>query len=317
MIPIRLAVIGAGPMGRLHARAISRRAARFGDCVLANVVDRNLASSERLTEEFGGTALDALEACWGEVDGAVVAVPTHLHGEVARPFLERGVDVLVEKPMFSTLSEAREIVRMARTGGRILGVGHVEWFNPRLRDAVHRAGVPRRIEVVRSSPSNRRGLDIDVVQDFMLHDLDWVSRIVRDEIVEIVAWGRAVENEGLDEAEAEISFASGCRTRLRASRVDSGRERKITIEGRHATVEVDLLEEQIDDTPGHTRAREEWSEPLDAEWADFLAACRSRKAPENDGTVGLAALELVERVRRAIKYPGRGSSRDDGPHLRR
>jgi len=298
--PLRLAVVGAGPMGRLHARAIARRSERIGDCVLGYVVDRNLSRSESVAEEFGGQAVESLDGCWGEVDGAVVAVPTRSHGDVTRALLEHAVDVLVEKPMCATLTEAREVARLALDHGRILAVGHVEWFNATLRDAVRRAGTPRRIEVVRLNPRTDRGLDIDVVQDFMLHDLDWVGRIVRDDLVDVEASGRMVVNRQLDEAEADLLFASGIRARLRVSRVHSQRTRSVRIEGSDATVDVDLLEHPEAGAHEPTKARNDGIEPLDAEWADFLDACRSRKTPENDAAVGIAAIEMVERVRAAI-----------------
>ena len=283
--------------------------------MLRCVVDRNLSRSESVAEEFGGQAVESLDGCWGEVDGAVVAVPTRSHGDVTRALLEHAVDVLVEKPMCATLTEAREVARLALDHGRILAVGHVEWFNAQLRDAVRRAGTPRRIEVSRFSPRTDRGLDIDVVQDFMLHDLDWIARIVRDDIVGIEASGRAVVNPQLDEAEANLLFASGCRAQLRASRVHSERTRHVRIEGSEATVDVDLLEDRVYAAHDEAKTGDPVVEPLDAEWADFLGACRIRTPPQNDAAVGIAAIELVERVRTAIAHHAQGASRDDDPSL--
>lgn len=316
MSALRIAVVGAGSMGRLHSRAIARRAERFGDCVLSRIVDRNLERSQCVADEFGGRAVDSLDACRGEVDVAAVAVPTRSHAEVTRTLLEWGVDVLVEKPMFANLSEATDIVQFALERRRILGVGHVEWYNTRLREAARRAGIPRVIEVERLSPSSDRGLDIDVVQDFMLHDLDWVTRIVGGEIVEVEAFGRVVVSEQLDEAEAILHFASGCRAHLRASRVHTTRSRRVRIEGSEETVEVDLFEKNRESSlqPPCSNALE--IEPLDAEWDDFLRACQSRKAPENDGAVGISAIAMVERVRDAIAHHVERSSHDDDPSLR-
>lgn len=315
MSAIRLAVVGAGAMGRLHARAIARRAQRFGDCVLAVIVDRHVGRSERVAAEFGGFASDSLDALRDGVDAAVVAVPTHAHDEIARALLRAGLDILIEKPMSTSALEARSIEELARSQGRVLGVGHVEWYNPQLREAIRKAGAPRRIDVERLNPGIERGLDIDVVQDFMLHDLDWIARIVADELVEVSAHGRAIVNDAIDEAEAELRFAKGCRARLRASRVHSERVRSVEIEGAEATVRVDLLPAQTAIAPAA-----EWAEvlePLDAEWADFLEACRSREAPENDALVGIAAIELVERVRGAIRLQPGSAARDHDPALGR
>ena len=319
MTPLRLAVIGAGPMGRLHARAIGRRAARSGDCVLTSVVDRNLSRSAGVAAEFGGRAAQSLESCWDEIDAAVVAVPTRSHAAVTRRMLERGLDVLVEKPMFASVTEAEEMLGLARDRGCILGVGHVEWYNAALQDAVARAGKPIRIEAERFNSQSDRGLDIDVIQDFMLHDLDWITRIVGSEIIDIQASGRTVVNGLLDEAEADLEFASGCHARLRASRVHEKRMRRVRIEGVLSTVEIDLLEEAGSRQEVGTQLRSqpglETLEPLDAEWADFLAACRSREAPENDAAVGLRAVEQVERVRQAILRSTGESDHENDPAL--
>ena len=315
MSALRLAVVGAGAMGRLHARAIARRAERIGDCVLSVVVDRHAGRSHDVAEEFGGLASDSLDALRDAADAAVVAVPTHAHDEVARALLVAGLDVLIEKPMSTSTARAREIDELARSRGRVLGVGHVEWYNPQLREAIRKAGVPRRIDVERLNPGVARGLDIDVVQDFMLHDLDWIARAVRDELALVSASGRAIVNDGIDEAEAELRFANGCRARLRASRVHSERVRSVEIEGAEATVRVDLLPAQTAIAPAAELV--EVLEPLDAEWADFLSACRTRQPPENDGSVGIAAIELVERVRGAIRLQPRSAARDHDPALGR
>ena len=177
-----------------------------------------------------------------------------------------------------------------------MGVGHVEWFNAGWRAALAQAGVPRVIEVERSSPPVERGLDIDVVQDFMLHDLDWVRRCIGNEIVRVNASGRRVCNEGLDEASAELEFEGGMIARLRASRVDSERRRVVRVEGSEGAVEVDLLV-GVDGGTGDAVVQA-GREPLDLQWADFLGACRSRLAPENAADTGVETLRLVERVRR-------------------
>lgn len=315
MKPLRLAVVGAGVMGRLHARAISRRAERVGDCLLSWVVDRHAGRSQAVAEEYGGRAGESLEVLRGQVDAAVVAVPTHSHDEVTRALLEWGIDVLVEKPMSATSSEARSTLALARARDRVLAVGHVEWYNPALREAIRRAGSPRSIEVERLNPRSDRGLDIDVVSDFMLHDLDWVARVVRDELVGIEASGRAVGGDGLDEARAELVFASGCRARLRASRVHPERIRRARIEGTDATVDVDLLSASPVEACLRTNGAAVSVEPLDAEWADFIDACVRRREPDNGASVGIAAIEMVERVRRAIDSLEGSAARDHDPAL--
>ena len=138
-------------------------------------------------------------------------------------------------------------------------------------------------------------MDIDVVQDLMLHDLDWVRRSAGQEIVRVEASGRRVCNEGLDEANAELEFEGGMIARLRASRVDSERRRLVRVVGSEGAIEVDLLIDAAGRIGGEGPG--EGNEPLDRQWADFLEACRSRVEPENAAVAGLETLRLVERVR--------------------
>ena len=159
----RVAVVGAGPMGRLHARAVARRAAAAGDCALEWVIDRHLGRSLSVASEFGGRATDGLTECLTEVDAAIVAVPTGSHAEVVSTLIEAGVDVLVEKPMTGEVEAASRLVDRAGACGRVLGVGHVEWFNTGWRAALAGAGAPRVIEVDRSSPPLDRGLDLSLI----------------------------------------------------------------------------------------------------------------------------------------------------------
>lgn len=320
---IGFAVIGAGPMGRLHARAIARRASRVGDCELRFVVDRHAVRSEAVAREFGGQALSSVQSLIAEDSSitdeqraAVVAVPTRSHAEVASSLLAQNFDVLIEKPMTGELSSARALVDQARVGGRILSVGHIEWWNAGLRAALALAGSPRRIEIVRYNPPSDRGLDIDVVQDLMLHDLDWIRRCIPSQIASVAAKGRARQNVGLDEAEVELEFASGARAILRASRVHSERQRELVIEDGEKTVRLDLLtgrtervvrsEDSVPESPAEVAedvTRKSPEEPLDAQLADFVDAVKLRREPVNSGAIGLETLALVERVREIIAAP--------------
>lgn len=321
---LRVALVGAGPMGRLHARAVARRASRIGDCTLALVSDHHPTRSAALARDFGGRAVEDLEGVLDEVDAAIVAVPTSAHAAVAEGLLDRGLDLLVEKPLAASLEAAEALVARAADRGRLLQVGHVEWYDPSWRAAAGRVGPVTRIEVERLHPRTERGLDLDVVQDFMIHDLDWVSRYLGDEVVALEASGRRVVHDGWDEAQATLRFRGGCVVRLRASRVHDRRVRRVRFEGPGGTVEADLLrrtlrrEASAEEEPlvaGGAAALDEALEPLDRQWADFVVACRERKPPENDGAVGLAALRLVERVRGRIAEAAGGPGRDDDPAL--
>ena len=201
-------------------------------------------------------------------------------------------------------SQARQLAERAEAIECILQVGLSEWYNPAWRAAVRRAGTVRSIEVERLHPRSGRGLDLDVVQDFMIHDLDWISRWLGEPVERLVARGRKCVNARWDEAEAELWFESGVRACLRTSRVADQRARTLRVEGTAAVIETDLISGAIEGVgpaeSAHVEVRAE-DEPLDRQLADFVLACRTRIAPESDGAVGVAALELVERVQQAIE----------------
>ncbi|MFO0689264.1 MAG: Gfo/Idh/MocA family oxidoreductase [Myxococcota bacterium] len=309
MTRLRVVVVGAGPMGRLHARTVARSAERDGDCVLAQVVDRHLARAAALAAEFGGEAVDDLRRL-DEVDAAIVAVPTAAHVEIALAVVEAGRDVLVEKPLALDVARGEVLVARSEALGRILQVGHVEWYNPRWREALARAGVPRRIRVERLHPASERGLDVDVVQDLMLHDLDWVIRAVGEEVVSLAARGATGATGALDVASVELRFRSGCIASLHASRIHARRVRRLEVEGSHGKVEVDLL------APGGPDGASGALDPLAIQWRRFVEAVSKHARPENDGRVGLAALRFVERVRAQIRAAGAEAIGADDPLLR-
>jgi predicted dehydrogenase len=309
---IRVGIVGAGPMGRLHARTVARSAEQGERCALTFVVDHHDGRAAAVAKEFGARASSDLEGVLSELDAVIVCVPTSGHFAMSKFLLERDLDVLVEKPLAGSVAEGLRLDLLARERGRILQVGHVEWYNQGWREAAKRAGNPRSIEVERFSPPSDRGLDIDVVQDFMLHDLDWVTRFLGEEIVALEAQGRCVMNDKLDEAEANLRFFSGCRVRLRVSRVESERRRRVQIEGSEGTVTADLL---LRSGNGAGMAAHPRRDPLEAQWADFLQSLQSRTNPMADAAVGVAALQIVDRVRESIVQSTGSLDREDDSAL--
>ena len=305
---IRVGIVGAGPMGRLHARTVTRFAEQEKSCALTVIVDRHAGRAKAVAKEFGARASGDLESVLSDLDAVIVCVPTSTHFSVTRFLLERDLDVLVEKPLAGSIAEGMRLGILARERGCILQVGHVEWYNQGWRDAAKFAGKPRSIEVERLNPPSERGLELDVVQDFMLHDLDWVTRFLGEEIVELEASGRCVMNDKLDEAEAILRFRGGCRVRLRASRVHSERRRRVWIEGNGGTATADLLTREA---KGAGSASGPGPDPLETQWADFLESLRSRKDPKTDAAVGVAALEIVDRVRESIAKASGSVGRED------
>ena len=162
-------------------------------------------------------------------EAVVVATPTASHAELARFFLERDLDVLVEKPMTASLAEADALVALARSRGRILEVGHVERYNPAVEAALSRLASPIFIEGHRLAAPTERSLDIDVVLDLMIHDLQIVDALVRRPVREVRAAGMPVLTGRVDIANARIEFEGGCVANLTASRVSTEPMRKLRV----------------------------------------------------------------------------------------
>ncbi len=303
MTPLRLAVIGVGHVGRHHARILSRLAG----VRLVAVVDLIAARAAEVARESGARACTDARAVLDEVDAVTIAVPTSAHAEVARLFLERGVAVLVEKPMAASVAEADALVAAARASGAVLGVGHTERFNPAVRTAVPLVTTPRFIEVHRLSGFPARSLDVDVVFDVMIHDLDVILSVVRSEPIAVDAVGVPVLTDRYDIANARLRFASGCVANVTASRISRDRMRKIRFFQPDTYLSVDYAAQEVEawrlvrtDGP---RPRIEGgkvpvarAEPLALELADFVAAARERRAPLVGGADGRRALALAERI---------------------
>jgi len=225
---LRVLVVGAGHMGRLHAAKAA--GALPAEVALAGVADRHLDRAETLARELGGVpaARDPL-ALAGEADAAIVAVPTVSHGAVAGALLDAGLDVLVEKPIAATLAEAEALVACAQRAGRVLQVGHLEWHNPALRALRGRIRRPRFVEAHRLSPFPARGTDVDVVRDLMIHDIDVVQRLLGEEPASLEGIGVPVLSAQADLANARLRFPGGCVANLTASRVSPTPLRKLRI----------------------------------------------------------------------------------------
>ena len=211
----RLAVIGVGYLGRHHARILSA----LDGVSLTGVVDVLPDRAAEVAAATGATAFTESRQVLDKVDAVTVAVPTELHRDIALPFLERGISVMVEKPLARSLAEADELNAAARASGATLAVGHTERYNPAVAAVLPLVTTPRFIEVHRLGVFPERSLDIAVVFDLMIHDLDIILARVRSEVASIEAVGVPVLTPRYDIANARLRFASGCIANVTASRV--------------------------------------------------------------------------------------------------
>jgi len=304
---VRLAVVGVGHLGRHHARV----AASLPGVNLVGIHDHNPDRADEIAREFDLRILPSLEAVAQEAEAAIVATPTVSHAEVSARLLERGLDVLVEKPITASLREADALLDLARAKGRIVQVGHVERYNPAVQAALSVVASPLFIEVHRLGVFTRRSLDVDVVLDLMIHDLQIVQALAGGRPVEIRAAGMAVLTPLLDIANARIAFEGGCVANLTASRVSASKVRKLRVFAPALYVSVDMQSRTVK-TFRLSREKEEpeiieaeipvgQEEPLAREIADFARASRLRQPPLVTGEAGREALKLAHDVLEAVE----------------
>jgi predicted dehydrogenase len=305
--PIRLAVVGVGHFGRHHARVT----ASLPGVKLVGIHDRNPERASEVAREFGLRVLPNLEAVVQEAQAAIVATPTVSHAEVSAFLLERGLDVLVEKPITASLREADGLLALSRAKGRILQVGHLERYNPAVQAVLLAVRAPLFIEVHRLGVFTRRSLDVDVVLDLMIHDLQIVQSLAGERPVEIRAAGVSVLSPRLDIANARIAFEGGCVANLTASRISAKKVRKLRVFAPAMYVSVDMQSRTV---KSYRLSRENGEpevvtaevsvgpeEPLALEIADFARASRLRQPPLVPGEAGREALALAKEVLEAIE----------------
>jgi predicted dehydrogenase len=304
---IAVAVVGVGYLGKFHAEKYA--ASEKANLVAVADIDRSKAES--VAGQLGAAAFADYRELFGRVRCVSVAVPTHWHHQVASDFLNRGVDVLVEKPIASDIHQGRELVDLASAKGRILQVGHLERFNPAIRRLESVIRQPRFVECHRLAPFVERGTDVDVVLDLMIHDIDVIASLVRSAVDRVEAVGVAVLTDKPDIANARITFSNGCIANVTASRVSVKRERKIRFfqPDAYLSIDYDQCRAQIFHKPpaggGWTDIRAETIEIQEAdaladEIDSFLDCVRTRALPLVSGAEGLHALEVASMISKQL-----------------
>ncbi len=296
MTKIRVAVIGAGVFGRHHLRVLNQSL----NATLVGVVDSDAERAAQAAAEHNCLTFATLGELKGNVDAAIVAVPTSLHGDVGCELLESGIDVLVEKPIAADLASARRLVDTAAEHERILQIGHLERFNPAVAALKKITSIPLFFEIHRLSLFSPRSLDVDVVLDLMIHDLDIVLDLAGAMPEEIRAAGISILSEKVDIANVRLAFPGGCIANLTASRVSTERVRKLRLFQPHQYISLDYQkQEAVAFTVGENQqigfqplpAVKE--EPLRLEVESFLEAVANRTRPLVPGEEGLRALEVA------------------------
>jgi virulence factor len=317
MKTIYIGVIGAGVMGERHCRVC----ANLPRVELVGVTDLNEERGRQVADRYDTTFFSDRNALLARVEAIIIAASTPMHYSLTAECQERGLHVLVEKPISETVEQARHLVQLADQRGLILQVGHIERFNPafielkNVTDGMSLVG----INVRRLSPFDTSNTDVDIIRDLMIHDLDLVVNIVGREIEEIRAWGRSNHADTIDHATATLSFKDGPIVTLAASRITEQKVRAIEVTTEGAYVEADLLNKSVMvhrrtfpqylDNHITTKYRQEsvierihvpMSEPLMLELRHFVDCVRENSPSQVPGRDGLRALQLAETVMNEI-----------------
>lgn len=305
---IRVGVVGVGYLGRFHALIYSR----MDNVELVGVSDSDLQQAEQVAAEAGARVL-SIEDMLGQVDAVSIVVPTTLHLEIARPFLQKGIHMLMEKPISSTVEEGREIVDLAKESGAILQIGHLERYNAGIMALAGHIEQPRFIDAQRMGGFKARATDVDVISDLMIHDIDIIMSLIDSEITSISASGTAVLTDHLDIANARLEFANGAAANVTASRISKEDSRRIRVfEPRHY-LSLDFIGQRLERASAVASDESEWGEivsdvvdiepvmPLDEELASFIDSVMNNKQPLVDGETGLKALDVALQIKQKIE----------------
>lgn len=343
MSKLRVAVIGVGHLGKIHARLLRQ----VEDAELVGIVDPVESAREAVAADLNVPAFADHRLLLDQIDAAIIATPTRHHHAVAAELLSQGVHVFVEKPITPSVSDAKDLVALAAEHSLVLQVGHVERFNPAFVAAQPHIVGPKYIEVFRTAPYTCRSVDVGVVLDLMIHDLDLVLSLSKSDVVAVDALGAAVFGPNEDWAQARVSFRNGCVANLTASRVSPTVQRSLAAHWQGGSAMIDfaakkaslvshspLQAEPIDilkSTPSEQAQIKERlfqdylpltelpvveSNAILEEQLDFVISIHQSRQPKVNGQDGLRALDAAERILASISahhWDGSSSGRV-GPH---
>jgi predicted dehydrogenase len=337
---LKLGVVGVGHLGQSHARVLSQAPG----VDLAGIVDTNPDQAAAVAARHGTCVFAHASDLAERVDAACVVVPTVHHFTVAREFLNRGVPLLVEKPLAINVEQASELADLARSRHTILQVGHIERFNPAYEELRARRIRPKFVECERHGTFTGRSTDIGCVLDLMIHDLDLLMDLIGGPVVDVTAVGAAVFGGHEDMANARLRFANGCIAHLTASRMSPNAKRKLRIWAPEGYAGIDFVKRHITLVQPSAELRRRGIPParldpskrqqlqnqiftryletldLDCDQGDqltreldhFLTCVRNGATPRVTGEDGRDAIALATRVLASMQHH-QWENRSDGP----
>lgn len=299
---INVAVIGVGSIGQHHARIFSG----IEGVNLVGIVDSDPERAHEIASKFNCRAFRDYSEIIDSVDAVSIAVPTTLHFRTGMDFLKHGKDLLIEKPITSTIEEAEILIDEAEKQGLILQVGHLERFNAGVSTVSSMITVPRFIESQRLSPFLGRGTDVDVTLDLMIHDIDIILSLVDSEISDLRATGAKVLTDNIDIAHAWIEFENGCMAEAVTSRIAAEKVRKLKVFQKNSLLDLDYQTQEIicykknNGEVSKEVLKPEEKEPLKEQLISFINCVKNRTKPVVSGHEGREALKVALKISRLV-----------------
>ena len=305
---LKTVVIGVGYLGRFHAQ----KYAALPDCKLLGVIDSDPKRAAEIGTELGVPHYSEIRELEEKPDAASIVVPTVHHHAVASQCLARGIHVLLEKPFAGNLEQARELEMLAKTQSLCLQIGHLERFNPVFTEFQKTINSPRFIEALRIAPFPKRGTDVDVILDLMIHDIDLILSLTGSYPEQVEATGVSILTPTTDLANARLRFPGGCIANLTASRVSDKAERKMRVFQQGSYFSLDFgnglaRRLQVDGNkplePEMLHPEEiqlERGDALLTEIQHFLSAIRSGREPKVPARDGLNAMRVAWEIKEQI-----------------
>ena len=238
---LNIGLTGCGHLGKIHTRLINEITSPNSSYTFKGVFDSDSSITETISKEYDVKGYNTLDEMLGDIDTLVIVTPTSTHYEIAQKALSKNINIFIEKPVTSSLSEAEMLIRESAGKDLKIQVGHVERFNPALVSLAKFELKPLFIESHRLAQFNPRGTDVSVIQDLMIHDIDIILHLAGSKVRKIDANGVAVISDEIDIANARLTLENGCVANLTSSRISLKKMRKMRIFQNNAYISVDFL----------------------------------------------------------------------------
>lgn len=302
MEKLRVGVVGVGHLGSIHAKVYSD----IDNVKLVGVCDSNLQRAVEVGEKYRVPSYANYEELFGKADAVSIVVPTSLHYNIAKDFLNEGIHTLVEKPITKSLSEADELIEIARDKKLILQIGHIERFNSAVLAIEPYLTKPRFVECQRLGPFHKRVQDVGVVLDLMIHDIDIVLGLIEKDVVGVEAVGLSTISAYEDVANVRLTFENGTIADITASRVSKDAVRKMRIFQEDSYLSLDFMNQEAalfrktDSSLIKEKIKIKKGEPLKRELESFIECVRTGKRPVVSGVEGRRALQVAFEILKKI-----------------